>query len=223
MYDAPCVICGHADSEDGNQIVLCDGCDVAVHQECYGIEHVPAADWYCEPCAAARAGKPRGQKAAPSMARCGVCPVGGGALKRTLNGQWGGWAHAACVLWTNGPGFADETKMKDAAGFQTVYKELSPNGKLGCVLCTTPEDKRAGYRVQCGFKNCCKAMHASCAVSHGWYVDRYEHAVPYCAQHSKVMRARAREEAELEESLDQESEASTSSAARGKEAKRRRK
>lgn len=31
-----CEVCYNGDVEDDNQIVMCDGCDVAVHQTCYG-------------------------------------------------------------------------------------------------------------------------------------------------------------------------------------------
>ena len=34
--------------------MLCDGCDVAVHQSCYAIREVPEGEWFCEYCAARR-------------------------------------------------------------------------------------------------------------------------------------------------------------------------
>nr|CEL68534.1 TPA: PHD-finger domain-containing protein [Neospora caninum Liverpool] len=46
-----CDICGNYDSLPGHdEILLCDGCDVAVHQTCYYVETVPKADWYCQYC-----------------------------------------------------------------------------------------------------------------------------------------------------------------------------
>ncbi|KAK4456742.1 putative origin recognition complex subunit 4 [Cladorrhinum samala] len=48
--DEICILCSKPDSEKGNEIVFCDNCDVAVHQECYGIPEVPEGDWICRNC-----------------------------------------------------------------------------------------------------------------------------------------------------------------------------
>ncbi|CBZ51220.1 hypothetical protein NCLIV_042870 [Neospora caninum Liverpool] len=39
-----------SEQEGHDEILLCDGCDVAVHQTCYYVETVPKADWYCQYC-----------------------------------------------------------------------------------------------------------------------------------------------------------------------------
>ena len=38
-------MCGEGHSEDGNQIVFCDQCDLAVHQGCYGVTLIPDKEW----------------------------------------------------------------------------------------------------------------------------------------------------------------------------------
>lgn len=48
--DVPCAICHTQGSEEPNEIVFCEGCNLAVHQECYGIPVVPEGDWFCEDC-----------------------------------------------------------------------------------------------------------------------------------------------------------------------------
>jgi len=45
-----CSICNGLDSKKGNQIILCDSCDFAVHLKCYGLSKVPKGDWYCKDC-----------------------------------------------------------------------------------------------------------------------------------------------------------------------------
>lgn len=45
-----CQICSRLNSQKGNEILLCDGCDFSVHQKCYGVPVVPEGDWYCKEC-----------------------------------------------------------------------------------------------------------------------------------------------------------------------------
>lgn len=45
-----CGICSKPHSKPPNQIILCDNCDYAVHQECYGITDIPDGDWLCKSC-----------------------------------------------------------------------------------------------------------------------------------------------------------------------------
>ncbi|KAF7559908.1 hypothetical protein G7046_g4232 [Stylonectria norvegica] len=46
-----CAICSKPDSKAPNQIILCDNCDFAVHQECYEVPEIPLGDWLCKSCA----------------------------------------------------------------------------------------------------------------------------------------------------------------------------
>jgi hypothetical protein len=50
-----CIICNNGYSTKKNQIVLCDGkgCDIPVHQKCYGINVIPPGkeSWFCDRCA----------------------------------------------------------------------------------------------------------------------------------------------------------------------------
>jgi len=39
--DQPCDICRLSEGEPGNGIVFCDGCNLAVHQDCYGVPYIP--------------------------------------------------------------------------------------------------------------------------------------------------------------------------------------
>ncbi|KAB5532744.1 origin recognition complex subunit 4 C-terminus-domain-containing protein [Coniochaeta sp. 2T2.1] len=45
-----CSICRKPDSKKGNEILFCDGCDMAVHQKCYNVPTIPEGDWLCRTC-----------------------------------------------------------------------------------------------------------------------------------------------------------------------------
>ena len=47
-----CCVCADDTGYDDNLLVYCDGdgCEVAVHQLCYGVGKVPDGDWYCRRC-----------------------------------------------------------------------------------------------------------------------------------------------------------------------------
>lgn len=49
----PCPLCSQNDNED--LLLLCDGCDVASHTYCVGLDDIPSGPWYCEQCQTQRA------------------------------------------------------------------------------------------------------------------------------------------------------------------------
>ena len=196
--DERCCVCGSEEDDDNDRIVFCDGCNIAVHQSCYGIPVVPEGDleWFCEPCTAKRAGGKRAKAA--SELTCPACPLTSGAFKATLDGKYGGWAHAACTFLIKGPGFNEivptsnphVNELIGAAGFERAWEarpELGPHAKrvIGCALCEGADEKRSGLRVQCAYKKCTVAFHVSCALENGQLADG---EMLYCANHSKVER-----------------------------------
>lgn len=40
-----CEICLSGNVYDGNEILFCDKCNVAVHQGCYGVGVIPEGQW----------------------------------------------------------------------------------------------------------------------------------------------------------------------------------
>lgn len=45
--DTVCDVCQLPDSDEGNEMVFCDGCNVCVHQLCYGVKLIPEGNCEC--------------------------------------------------------------------------------------------------------------------------------------------------------------------------------
>lgn len=89
---------GTFDKED--KIVYCDGCDVKVHQSCYGIETIPKGKWFCHRCQFLRKNFPNANDRPSRFLICGLCFKNGGAMKRTKGNSHGArWCHGECFLW----------------------------------------------------------------------------------------------------------------------------
>ncbi|VVC94273.1 unnamed protein product [Leptidea sinapis] len=141
-----CDVCRSPDSEDGNEMVFCDECNICVHQACYGITVIPEGQWLCRPC---RAGvKPN----------CVLCPNLSGAMKCTPSGHK--WAHVSCVLWIPEVSIGCAEKMEPITKIGSIPQS---RWSLVCVLCR----ERKGACIQCSVKTCKTAYHVTCAFKHG--------------------------------------------------------
>ena len=146
-----CAICDGLESSHSNAIVFCDGCDVAVHQECYGIVFIPEGQWLCRLCLVSKNRK----------VNCLFCPSNTGAFKQTDTGSW---AHVVCALWIPELYFANLNYMEPIEGVQNIHKS---RWKLNCYIC----DQKGGACIQCSNKNCFTAYHATCAKRASLYMS----------------------------------------------------
>ncbi|CAD6500772.1 BgTH12-06478 [Blumeria graminis f. sp. triticale] len=141
--DSKCAICDDGDCENTNAIVFCDGCDLAVHQECYGVPFIPEGQWLCRKCQLIGRGVPT----------CIFCPNTDGAFKQTTSSKW---AHLLCAMWIPEVSLGNHTFMEPVMEVEKVPKT---RWKLNCYLC----NQRMGACIQCGNKSCYQAFHVTCA------------------------------------------------------------
>lgn len=141
--DVACAICDDGECENSNAIVFCDGCNLAVHQDCYGIPYIPEGQWLCRKCTVS-----------PDRAvSCVLCPHEGGAFKQTTQGRW---AHLLCAMWIPETGVSNPVYMEPIDSVERIPKA---RWKLQCYICR----RRVGACIQCENKNCCTAFHVTCA------------------------------------------------------------
>ena len=141
--DTKCAICDDGDCENTNAIVFCDGCDLAVHQECYGVPFIPEGQWLCRKCQLIGRGTPT----------CIFCPNTDGAFKQTNASRW---SHLLCAIWIPEVSIGNSTFMEPVMDVEKVPK---PRWKLQCYICR----QKMGACIQCGNKNCYIAFHVTCA------------------------------------------------------------
>ncbi|CAG7884537.1 unnamed protein product [Brassica rapa] len=166
-----CAVCRWVEDWDYNKIIICNRCQIAVHQECYGATNIhDFTSWVCKAC----------QK--PSIKRdCCLCPVKGGALKPTDVETL--WVHVTCAWFQPEVCFASDEKMEPAVGILSIP---SSNFVKICVICK---------QIHGSCTQCCKCStyyHAMCASRAGYRMELHSlekngrqitKMLSYCAYH----------------------------------------
>ncbi|KAH0613042.1 uncharacterized protein H6S33_009422 [Morchella sextelata] len=140
--DSKCAICDDGECENSNAIVFCDGCNLAVHQECYGVPYIPEGQWLCRKCLTI----PR------QTAHCIFCPNTDGAFKQTTTTRW---SHLLCAIWIPEVRLANPAYMEPVDGMELVPKS---RWRLTCYICK----QKMGACIQCSNKSCFIAFHVTC-------------------------------------------------------------
>ncbi|KAF4335990.1 3 HAT complex component NTO1 [Fusarium beomiforme] len=125
--DSKCAICDDGDCENTNAIVFCDGCNLAVHQECYGVPFIPEGQWLCRKC----------QLCGPGVPTCIFCPNTDGAFKQTNSSKW---AHLLCAMWIPEVSLGNHTFMEPV---MDVEKRMG-----ACIQCGNKNCYQA-FHVTC--------------------------------------------------------------------------
>ncbi|KAK2973586.1 hypothetical protein RJ640_023236 [Escallonia rubra] len=170
-----CAVCRWVEDWDYNKIIICNRCQIAVHQECYGARHVQDfTSWVCRSCET------------PKIERdCCLCPVAifllGGAMKPTDIEPL--WVHVTCAWFQPEVSFESDEKMEPALG---ILRIPSNSFVKICVICK---------QIHGSCTQCCKCStyyHAMCASRAGYRMELHclekngkqtTKMVSYCAYH----------------------------------------
>ncbi|KAL1313282.1 hypothetical protein AAHE18_16G101400 [Arachis hypogaea] len=145
-----CAICRWVEDWDDNKIIICNRCQIAVHQECYGAKNVKDfTSWVCRVCET------------PDIEReCCLCPVKGGALKPTDVDML--WVHVTCAWFQQEVLFRNHEAMEPAVGILKIPPE---SFLKTCVICKQSHGSCT---------NCCKCatyFHVMCASRMGYSME----------------------------------------------------
>ncbi|RXK35381.1 hypothetical protein M231_07371 [Tremella mesenterica] len=171
VEDSRCAVCDDGEGENSNAIVFCDGCNLAVHQDCYGVPYIPEGQWLCRKCTVSP----------ENPVSCLFCPNEGGAFKQTTTGHW---AHLLCAIWIPELIVGNPIYMEPVDGVETIPKN---RWKLTCSLCR----EKVGACIQCADRSCFVAFHVTCARQHGLLMSNRTHNTDellkaYCQKHLPV-------------------------------------
>lgn len=196
-----CCVCADDTGYSNNLLVYCDGCDVAVHQGCYGIISVPEGDWFCRRCEFIQKNSVKDSK----QVCCQLCAAPDGAIKKTDGNKW---AHVVCALFIPEISFGSNRSMEPIIVKDIMPERLNKRCSI-CEMSTADSneldgsllfntslvgdgaaalEKKASYTtghayVNCNKQGCKHWFHVTCAQAKGLLCEDHsvsQNNVTYC-------------------------------------------
>lgn len=155
-----CMICLGDESNASDELIECDACKIAVHEECHKVydnvflsssaSSSETDPWFCEPCLAG-----------VENPICELCPNRDGVFKKTDNNRW---VHVLCALYTHGVKFDYLDSLQDVTLTELPYQQWSSKE---CSLCQDKFFAWTGVCIDCDAGMCKSHFHATCAQREG--------------------------------------------------------
>ncbi|XP_017645508.1 uncharacterized protein LOC108486155 isoform X2 [Gossypium arboreum] len=172
-----------------NPILVCSGCKVAVHLDCYRSVKEPLGPWCCELCEelfssrSSEATSLNFWEISYPAAHCGLCGGTTGAFRKSVDGQW---VHAFCAEWVL------ESTFRRGQVNPVEGMEKASRGVDICCIC----HRKHGACIKCSYNHCQTTFHPSCARSAGFCMNvmlaggKFQRNA-FCEKHSVEQRAKA--------------------------------
>lgn len=153
-----CDICTKYTSESDVVLVVCQGCEICVHENCYGIQDL-SDFWLCRRCIYREDSR-----------ECSFCISPNGVFKQTSDNKWG---HVLCVMFNRSLSFGHPL-TKEPIDVSSYTKES------GCLFC----DEVGGTVICCSYFACSKKYHVPCALDKCYFDLR--NRLSYCIVHNPL-------------------------------------
>jgi hypothetical protein len=162
----PCAVCD--DKWETGTTEICAGCNVAVHQTCYGgIQRDKLGRWFCHRCL----------NQAKGEIKCAFCSKSDGVLKPL---DAGGFVHCKCAIYIPELSFSRTLTLEPVRGNIAVP---DTRFKLRCCLCK----EAGGACIECSSSRCTLSFHVMCAWDRGLLMgnhrDQEKKYNGYCPRH----------------------------------------
>lgn len=188
-----CDICTFEKETFGNSIITCNGCNISVHQDCYGVPNIDKfsdiekvknrfyfldALWFCRKCIFF----------SDKVPKCKYCLLEGGTYKQIYNSKR--WAHVLCVHFIDTLSFSntiflepveelkDDSALQYSADHERGKKHKKDNYYKTCHLCMNVR----GRVYKCAYKSCDSFYHITCGINNLLYFD-IKNKLSYCKLH----------------------------------------
>lgn len=188
-----CVICTLDNENEDNIVLICNGCNLNVHQECYGVPNLEKYTsieesiknfyfldslWFCRKCLFFK----------DKVPKCKYCNTDGNAYKQIQNTKR--WGHILCVKFIETLSYSNMVFMEPIEELKSdevqieTKKSLQPKqqniefSKKTCFVC----NYKKGSVIKCAHKACELYYHVTCGINTLLYFDM-KNNISYCEKH----------------------------------------